>query len=253
MFGHSTSKLRGKIVWITGASSGIGEALAYELAANGVKLAISGTNVSRLEEVKRNCISFNQLKEEDVKILSFNVKDYSQHQKQFNSVITHFKTLDILVSNAGKGQRAEFANIDIDVDKEMFEINVFGLINLSRIALRYFLQNNIKGHLVVTSSIAGKSGAPNSSSYSATKHALHGYFESARIETKSKGISVTMLCPGPVVSRIAENVLTDKKDNKYGSDEGNSAKKMRTNRCAHLMAVAIANHLDEVIHSFINK
>ncbi|CAG2109399.1 unnamed protein product [Medioppia subpectinata] len=157
-------KLRGKVVWITGASSGIGESLAYELAANGVKLAISGTNESRLQEVKKKCILMNNLKEDDILVLSFNVTDLNEHQKQFNSLISHFKT---------------------------------------------------------------------------------GYFESVRSEIRSKGISVTMLCPGPVVSRIVDNVLTENKGVKYEPKDNSFVKQMETSRCAYLSGIAIANQLDE--------
>ncbi|XP_054169111.1 dehydrogenase/reductase SDR family member 7-like [Oppia nitens] len=244
-FGRPISDLRGKVVWITGASSGIGEALAYILAANGVKLVISGTNRNRLEEVKQKCIHCGQLQDTDVLILCFDMKNLSDHQKYFNSVVSHFKKLDILVANAGRSQRALFEDIDIEVDKELFEINVFGLINLSRIVLRYFLQNKIKGHFMVTSSTAGKLGVPNSASYTASKHALHGYFECLRIESKMKGISVTMVCPGPVFSRVLEAAFTDKIGKSTEQTHSIDNKRMTASRCAHLMATALVNNLDE--------
>lgn len=245
-FGHSISELKGKVVWITGASSGIGEALAYLLASNGVKLVISGTNKSRLEEVRKQCILCGQLEENDVLVLGFDIKNFSEHQKQLNSVISHFKKIDILVSNAGKSQRAAFEDIDIEVDKELFDINLFGLINLTRIVLRYFLQNQIKGQFVVTSSTAGKLGVANSASYTGSKHALHGYFECLRNEVQSKGISITMVCPGPVFSNILDNALTGKIGTKHNLGTHNrDSRRMATSRCAHLMAIAIVNTLDE--------
>ncbi|CAG2115850.1 unnamed protein product, partial [Medioppia subpectinata] len=242
-FGRPISELNGKVVWITGASSGIGEALAYLLASHGVKLVISGTNESRLREVKEQFCG--QLEENDVLILSFNIKDFSVHEKQFNAVIKHFQRLDILVSNAGRSQRASFETIDIEVDKEMFDVNVFGLINLTRIVLRYFLDNHMKGHFAVTSSTAGKLGVPNSGSYTASKHALHGYYECLRVEAQSRGISITMLCPGPVFSRVLENAMSNKLDSSHEVvTHSKDNKRLATSRCAHLMATAIANTLD---------
>ncbi|CAG2106508.1 unnamed protein product [Medioppia subpectinata] len=216
-FGRPISELNGKVVWITGASSGIGEALAYLLASHGVKLVISGTNESRLRlhffvtEANQTPVNLLLLQNYNSK----DIKDFSVHEKQFNAVIKHFQRLDILVSNAGRSQRASFETIDIEVDKEMFDVNVFGLINLTRIVLRYFLDNQMKGHFAVTSSTAGKLGVPNSGSYTASKHALHGYYECLRVEAQSRGISITMLCPGPVFSRVLENAMSNKLDSSH--------------------------------------
>ncbi|CAG2115851.1 unnamed protein product [Medioppia subpectinata] len=128
----------------------------------------------------------------------------------------------------------------------MFDVNVFGLINLTRIVLRYFLDNHMKGHFAVTSSTAGKLGVPNSGSYTASKHALHGYYECLRVEAQSRGISITMLCPGPVFSRVLENAMSNKLDSSHEVvTHSKDNKRLATSRCAHLMATAIANTLDE--------
>lgn len=105
--------------------------------------------------------------------MPFDVSDTDCHQNKFDTVINHFKKLDILVNNAGRSQRANFQDTDIEVDKAVFGINVFGLVNLTRIVLRYYLEYNPDGQFVVTSSTAGLMGAPFSSSYTGSKHALH--------------------------------------------------------------------------------
>lgn len=245
-FGRSTNTLKGKIVWITGSSSGIGEGLAYCLAKVGCKLIISGTRANRLIEVKRKCLALNSsLTDEDVLTLAFDITDLDNHKERFDKVIEHFGGLDILVNNAGRSQRASFEDIEIDVDREMFEVNVFGLIKLTRLALRYWYDNNQKGHLVVTSSTAGKVGAPFSCTYTATKHALHGYFESLRSECYTRGVSISMICPGPVFSEILGRSFTGQPGETYNQEHSMTNRRMATDRCSYLMAVTIANRLDE--------
>lgn len=167
--------LKGKVVWITGASSGIGRELAKVLAKNGVRLVLSARNLRELELCKQECLSLSQgtLKQEDILVIPLDMLKFSYHQDSLNRVISHFRALDILVNNAGRSQRAEWNKIDINVDRELFELDVFSVIHLSRLAVTYFEQNSIKGQLAVTSSTAGLIGAPKSSSYTGAKHAIH--------------------------------------------------------------------------------
>lgn len=101
-----------------------------------------------------------------------NVLDFSSHKTIFQSAINHFGTVDILFNNAGRSQRALFNDIQLSVDKEMFDLNVFSVINLSRIALKHFIEKG-HGHIAITTSVAAFIKLPNSSTYSATKSALH--------------------------------------------------------------------------------
>lgn len=168
-------RLKGKVVWITGASSGIGRELAKVLAKNGVKLVLSARNARELEATKNECLSLAQgsLRTEDILVLPLDMLKFAFHQDSFNRVISHFRALDILVNNAGRSQRAEWNKIDINVDRELFELDVFSVVHLSRLAVTYFEQNSIAGQLAVTSSTAGLIGAPHSGSYTGAKHALH--------------------------------------------------------------------------------
>lgn len=113
------------------------------------------------------------MKSEDILVLPLDLLKFAFHQDCFNRVISHFQTLDVLVNNAGRSQRADWAKIDINVDRELFELNVFSVIHLSRLVVNYFDQNKINGQIAVTSSTAGLIGAPNSGSYTGAKHALH--------------------------------------------------------------------------------
>ncbi|GFY39726.1 hypothetical protein TNIN_344021, partial [Trichonephila inaurata madagascariensis] len=235
--------LRSKVVWITGASSGLGEYLAYELAANGCKLVLSGTSEERLNAVKSKCLK-DGLPEDDVLVLPFNITDFDVHEDCLKKVLQKFQKLDILVNNAGRSQRAAFAEIDVKVDKELFDVNVFGTLNLTRKVLPHFLENK-NGQFVVTSSCVGKMGAAFSASYTGSKHALHGYFETLRTEMSGKNIDVTLLCPGPIFSHFLENAFTGTPGQKFGKPTDPKDHRMPTDRCARLMAVAIAHKLDE--------
>lgn len=172
------------MVWITGASSGIGRELAKVLAKNGVRLVLSARNMRELETTKQECLSLAQgaLQPDDILVLPLDMLKMAFHQDSFNRVISHFRALDILVNNAGRSQRAEWNKIDINVDRELFELDVFSVMHLSRLAVTYFEQNSISGQLAVTSSTAGLIGAPNSASYTGAKHALHVWNQLASLE-----------------------------------------------------------------------
>jgi len=152
--------------------------------------------------------------------------------------------LDVLVSNAGRSQRAVWHKIDLQVDRDLFELNVFSLLNLNRIVVRYFLEVG-GGQLFVTSSLAGILPVPFSASYTGAKHALHGYFGSLRNENRTKGISVTIACPGPVFSGFLAESFTEEAGKKFGQNQLVTDRRMTAERCAFLFAVALANRIEE--------
>jgi len=239
-----TAHLRGQVVWITGASSGIGEYIAYEFAKRGANLVLSGTNQSRLDAVKSKCVELNpSLGVNDVLVVQFDISDYIRHRACLERVIAHFQRIDILVNNAGRSQRAAFEDIDIKVDEDMFRVNVFGPISLTRAVVNHWKQTNYKGQVVVTSSVAGILPAPYSCTYSASKFALHGYFETLRIEAYQY-CKVTILCPGPVFSRILETAYTDQPGIQANRTHSPDAKRMSTERCASLCLTAIVNRVN---------
>ncbi|KAL0109594.1 hypothetical protein PUN28_014564 [Cardiocondyla obscurior] len=245
-FGKPVSSLKGKTVWITGASSGIGEYLAYVLAKAGCKLILSARRAAELERVKKTCLEENKcLTDDDVEVYPMDILDLDLHEKVFQHVINKFGKLDILVNNAGRSQRAKWADIDLAVDKEMFDLNVFSIMSLSRQAIKHFLKVG-GGQIINTSSFAGILPIPMSATYCGTKHALHGYFKPLFMEYPDKNIHVTMVCPGPVQTDFLAESFTGKLGEKYGVTTDVSKSKVSAERCAILMAVAIANKLDEV-------
>lgn len=132
-FGKSPKHMAGKVVWITGSSSGIGESLAYVLSTVGCKLILCGTREQKLESVKRRCHELNaSLEDRDILTLKFDMKDTERMPQLVDQVIDHFGRIDVLVNNAGRTQRALFETTELDVDRDMFEVNVFGMIRLTR-------------------------------------------------------------------------------------------------------------------------
>ncbi|EFN84094.1 dehydrogenase/reductase SDR family member 7 [Harpegnathos saltator] len=246
-FGQPISSLKDKKVWIIGASSGIGEELAYVLADAGCKLILSARRIVELQNVKKKCLELNKnLNDDDVEVYQLDVLNFDQHKKAFEHVISKFGQLDILVNNAGRSQRAQWENIEINVDKDMFDLDVFSILSFSRMAVKHFLQVG-KGHIVVTSSIAGICTIPFSASYCGAKHALHGYFNSLPLEHYDKNIDVTMVCPGPVQTNFLAECFTDMSGQKYGVNTAiDHNNKISVKRCAVLMGVAMANKMKEV-------
>ncbi|CAL8073687.1 unnamed protein product [Orchesella dallaii] len=172
--------------------------------------------------------------------------DYASHQPSFSKVLNHFGELDILVSNAARSQRANWEEIESEVDKELFDLNVFSLLALNRVVLKYFCRVG-KGQLAVVSSVAGKIGLPFSASYVGSKFALHGYFACLRNEIASKNISIpiTLICPGPVLTGNLKVAFTAKKGQELRQNVRPMSKRMSTERCAYLSLTGIANELEE--------
>ncbi|KAK9886811.1 hypothetical protein WA026_018462 [Henosepilachna vigintioctopunctata] len=245
-FGKPIGHLRGKVVFITGASSGIGECTALALAKNGVKLILTARRREELERVKRKCIevSQNQLTQNDVLVIPMDVTDLSLHRKNWDYAVRHFGKVDILFNNAGRSQRALFETIDIAVDRQMFDLNTFSVINLTRIAVNYF--NSVGGgHVAVVSSLAGVIGVPFSSSYDATKHAVHGYFNALRAEKIGRNLAVSIICPGPTFTNFLSESFTNTIGQKYGKNVQSTDKRMTGERCGQLCAVILANKIRE--------
>jgi dehydrogenase/reductase SDR family protein 7 len=247
-FGKDPTVLKSKVVWLTGASSGIGEGLAKELAKYGAKVALSARRKEELERVKNECLKINpSLKEKDILVLPLDLVDLKSHGPALEKILNHFGRLDILISNAGRYLKGSWEEVDIEVDKELFEVNVFSLVHMNRLVVKHFLRAG-GGHLAVVSSLAGKMGIFLSGPYAASKHALHGYFNSLRMETCGKNIDVTMICPGPVQTPIFTAAFTHEPGETTAGKpllQEFSENRMTSERCAYLSLVALANRLNE--------
>ncbi|MEO6190348.1 MAG: SDR family oxidoreductase [Saprospiraceae bacterium] len=193
-----------KIIWITGASSGIGQALAVEANVRGATIILSGRNEIKLAETQ------DKLKYpmESI-ILPMDICDELSIQLALSQVQQKVKKIDILINNAGVSQRSLILDTDIEVYRNLMEVNYFGVINLTKKVLPSMISHH-SGQIVVMSSLAGKFGAPLRSGYSAAKHALHGFFDCLRIEHFKDGIKVNLICSGFTKTNIALNALNAK-------------------------------------------
>lgn len=196
--------VKNKVVWITGASSGIGEALAYALSKKGAKLILSARRRVELERVMSSC----EGSVENIKILPLDVAQRSSLRLITAAAIQLFGHVDILINNAGISQRSLAKDTSADVDRKIMEVNYFGTIELTKLLLPHFLERKT-GQIVIVSSLVGKFGTPYRSGYSASKHALHGFFDSLRAELHNTGISITIVCPGFIRTNISINALTE--------------------------------------------
>ena len=228
-----------KIIWITGASSGIGKALAIALSNQNAKLILSSRKKDGLKLVKNECKN-----SDNVKIITLDLEDYSNLQSKADEAIAAFGKVDILVNNGGISQRSLVKDTEIAVDKRIMDINYLGTIALTKAILPHFIKNK-QGHFVTTTSIVGKIGTPLRSSYAASKHALHGFFDSLRAENHQNNIAVTLVCPGFVNTNVSKNALTGDGTPQEKMDVA-TKNGIQPSRFAKLMAKAIKNKKEEV-------
>ena len=194
--------MESKVIWITGASSGIGEELAYQLSKKNYKLILSARRKEVLEAVKNNCINKNS-----VTVLPLDITEFEQAETTVQKAISIFGKVDILINNAGVSQRSLIVETNFEVYKHIMDIDYLGTVALSKAILQHFIKNNF-GHYVVVSSLMGKFSSPYRSGYCGAKHALHGFFDAMRMEHEKDGVRVTMVCPGFVNTNIAKSSLT---------------------------------------------
>jgi dehydrogenase/reductase SDR family member 7B len=191
-----------KIIWITGASSGIGKSLALALSKQQTKLILSSRNEKELNMVKNACDH-----PENVQILPIDLENYMTLSAKVDAALKLFGGVDILFNNGGVSQRSLAKDTTMEVDKRLMNINYLGTVALTKALLPHFIEKN-NGHFVVITSIVGKIGTPLRSSYAASKHALHGFFDSLRAEVYQNNIKVTLACPGFVQTNVSLNALT---------------------------------------------
>ncbi len=194
--------LKNKVIWITGASSGIGEALAYLLSEKGHRLILSARREERLARVRESCAH-----PERTAVLPLDLAYPEEFADKVTSACGFFGTPDILVNNAGISQRSLIGETNLGVYRRLMEINYLGTVGLSKALLPAFLEKG-EGRFVTVTSLMGRFGSPLRSGYCGAKHALHGFFDVMRMEYARQGIGVTLICPGFVQTNIARNALT---------------------------------------------
>lgn len=238
-----TNKLQGQTIWITGASSGVGEGMATVFHREGAELILSARREAELERVKGDCTSGSGA----VHILPFDVTEEGAREKAAAWVLERFPRLDVLVNNAGIGQRSLAKDTQLEVERRIMEVDYFAPVALTKLVLPRMIEQQ-SGHFVVTSSVAGKHAVPYHTTYCAAKHALHGYYDTLRIEHLKDNIACTLLVIAGIKSNVFEHALTGD-GSEYGESTWNNDSGMTAEACAERVVEAIVNREDEVVIS----
>lgn len=233
--------LKGKVVWITGASSGIGEALAYALAREGAFLVLSARNTETLEMVKNKCLTTTS----KCWVQPIDLSNISNLNNIVTTVIEQTGGIDLLINNAGRSQRSFARETPLEIDRSIMELNFFSVVALTKLVLPYMLKNR-SGHIVVISSISGKFGFPMRTAYTASKHAVQGFFESLRAELYNDNIKVTIVSPGRIKTNISVNAITQN-GLPYNKMDDGQANGMTTEVCANKIIKAIKKEKKELL------
>jgi len=223
-----------KTIWITGASSGIGKALAESLDIEHCKIVLSSRNERNLEALA------DSFKHAQTLVLPLDLSQSSNFKSLAAQVHQHFGSIDLLINNGGISQRSRVEDTSEAVERQIMEINYFGNIALSKAVLPYF-QTQKSGQFAIVSSIAGKFGFFLRSSYSASKHALHGYYESLRLEEEHHNIKVSLVCPGKIKTDISKNALTGN-GKAHDTMDSNQEFGMPSEECAQRILVGLTKN-----------
>ena len=239
-------KLNGKVVIVTGASSGIGRATAIEFARMGAKVVLAARNEEHLLEVKKEIGQLNA----EAFIVKTDVSKEEECKLLIEKTVAEFGKIDILVNNAGISMRATFSDVNLDVFREVMDINFWGVIYCTKYALPYLLET--KGSVVGMLSVAGFRGLPGRSAYSASKFALNGFFEVLRCENHKNGLHVLIVAPGFVRTNI-RYVALNKNGNEQGESPRDEDKMMSAEEVASRIVRAIIKRKSYIVMTFYGK
>lgn len=233
--------MKDKVVIITGASSGIGRALAKEFASKGARLALGARRTDLLEKLQ------SELPYTEILIRKTDVSLESDCRMLIDETIKRFGQIDVLINNAGISMRALFEEVDLKVIRQLMEVNFFGTVYCSKYALPHLLKT--RGSLVGVISIAGYVGLPGRTGYSASKFAIRGFLDTVRIENQKKGLHVLVAAPGFTTSEVRKVALTTD-----GSPQGETPrdenKMMSSEECAKRIVHAVKKRKRELIMTF---
>lgn len=234
---------KNKVVVVTGASSGIGEALARRFAALGAHVVAGARTVDKLEEVvgglptESLSVECDVTREEDCKRL-------------IEKAVERFGGIDVLVNNAGISMRALFDDVDLDVLRRLMDTNFWGAVYCTKYALPYI--QRAKGSIVGISSVAGFHGLPGRTGYSASKYAMHGLLETVRIENLKKGVHVLIVAPGFTASNVRFAALTAD-GSKQGASPREEGKMMTADEAARRIVKAVGRRKRTLLMDFDGK
>jgi short-subunit dehydrogenase len=232
------TQLQDRVVWITGASSGIGEAMAVLASRRGAKLVLSARRKEELDRVRGLCADPAQVAVLPLDLAAFDAAEAARQAETF------FGRVDCLVNNAGISQRSLFKDTGLDVYRRIMELDFFAPLALTH-ALLPGMRRRGGGHFVMIGSVASKVGVPMRTGYCAAKHALAGFSEAARSELWREGVKFTLACPGSVRTDVSKNALSGSGE-KHGVVDPLIAKGITAEDCAARIWRAVERDAEEV-------
>lgn len=238
-------KIKDKVIWITGASSGIGEALAKAAVKEGAKVVISARREDKLVKLKES------IESEDILVLPMDIADFDSLQAKYENVIYKFGRVDILVNNAGISQRSLFAETDFSVMQKVMNVNYMGTAALTRIVVPGMIEQK-SGYILALSSIAGKFSTPLRTIYSSAKMALQGLFDGLRAELYKHNVKVALVVPGFVKTEISLNAV-EASGEKHGKMDPNQASGISAEAAAKTIINGIKKEKREIFMGLVPK
>ncbi|MBP5536263.1 MAG: SDR family oxidoreductase [Bacteroidales bacterium] len=235
-------KFENKTVWITGASSGIGEATAYRFAQEGARLILTALEADLLDEVAKKC---KKLGSPNVAVMPFDLSQTDGVEALAIGAWAAFGHIDILYNNAGISQRGTTVETEMKVIRKVMDIDFYAPVIITKTILPLMLERG-GGQLVVTTSIAGRFGFPMRCAYTSAKHALYGFFETVQAEYYDKGIRVTIVCPGRVATNISVSAL-EKDGTRHGKMDAGQANGLDVSKAADKIVKAVYRKRREVL------
>lgn len=227
------------VIWITGASSGIGAATAKKFSKEGYSVILSSRKEEELNHVKESCAH-----PENCAVLPLDLAQTDTLSDKVKQAISLFGHIDIMFHNGGISQRSLAIETQLEVDRKIMEVNFFGTIALTKALLPHF-KSRKSGQFGVTSSLVGIIGSPYRSTYAASKHALHGYFDSLRAEHHEDNIYVTMICPGFIKTNVSVNAVTADGNSLNEMDDA-QANGMSSEQCANQIFKGLKKKKEEI-------
>ncbi|HPR01299.1 MAG: SDR family oxidoreductase [Lewinellaceae bacterium] len=234
-------QLKNKVIWITGASGGIGEALAYAFSKEGARLVLTARNAEKLEVIAEKCRQSGV----EVLVVPLDVTDLMALEQAAKEVQEIMKQVDVLVLNAGRSQRSLAVETPLSIDRTLMELNFFSPVALTKALLPGMLERKA-GHLVVISSLAGKFGVPRRTAYCSSKHALQGFYEALRAELAATPVQVTILSPGRIQTEISLHAL-NRDGQEHGTMDKGQLDGMPVELCAAKILSAVKNNRKDVL------
>jgi len=231
-----------KVIWVTGASSGIGEACAYELSRHHAKLILTALEEDILQHVKEKCLLLGA---QDVYLLPADLSQLDFLESLSNNAWNYFGKIDLIYNNAGISQRATTIDTEFSVITKIMDVNYFAPVLISKTILPKMIENG-GGQIAVTTSISGKFGFPLRAAYCSSKHALYGFFETVAAEYFNDNIRITIVCPGRVQTKISFYAL--EKDGKaHGKLDPGQSKGVTAEQAAKKIVRAFEKKRPEIL------